>query len=218
MSKVRIEHFVLVLLIPPALGFALGKAEVGLMRMDVASYPNPAELLSDLLFLLIPACLLIPGVLGASCVVRPSRRLLGALLLAALPVIVISWFLAGGLSEARAVRMEAFRSLGQRLTPVVRAIEEYEAAEGRLPSRLDELVPHYLPQLPHTGMGNHPDYEYVVLNGTHAWGANPWVIEMYTGWGFGNFDSFFYCPRQNYEELEWSGWIEVLDGWAYFHE
>ncbi len=114
--------------------------------------------------------------------------------------------------------MAAFRSLGQRLTPVVRAIEEYEAAEGRLPSRLEELVPHYLPQLPHTEMGNHPDYEYAVLNGTHAWGANPWVIEMHTGWGLGNFDAFFYCPRQDYEEFEWSGWIEVLDGWAYFHE
>jgi hypothetical protein len=51
--------------------------------------------------------------------------------------------------------------LETRNQPVADAIHAFETAHGRPPETLGELVPDYLPELPHSGIGMYPEVEYV---------------------------------------------------------
>lgn len=122
----------------------------------------------------------------------------------------------GGCSSRRIVfgnpRKEAWTAFGERMMPLVTAIETYHHDNGSYPERLEVLVPKYLDQLPSTGMGNYTNYHYYVGSMTKA--GNPWIIEVPAGYGMG-FDQFYYFPLQNYPR----GWpYERMGKWAYFHE
>lgn len=121
----------------------------------------------------------------------------------------------GGCNSRRIVfgnpRKETWTQFGERMMPLVAAIETYHRDHGSYPERLEVLVPKYIDQLPSTGMGNYTNYHYYV--GSQAKEGNPWIIEVPAGYGMG-FDQFYYFPLQNYPD----GWpYERMGKWAYFH-
>ena len=124
----------------------------------------------------------------------------------------------GGCGARQAVfgdaRREAFVKLGERMMPLVNAIESYHHDQSAYPDSLDVLVPKYLDKLPSTGMGRYTNYNYYVGERAAHFEGNPWVVEIPAGCGLG-FNQFYYFPKQNYP----SNWpYERLGKWAYFHE
>ena len=111
-------------------------------------------------------------------------------------------------------RKEAWTQLGERMLPLVRAIEAYHRDHGAYPAQLQNLVPTYLDELPSTGMRKHTNYFYYKGERAQTHQGNPWIIEIPAGYGMG-FDQFYYFPLQNYPK----GWpYEPMGKWAYFHE
>lgn len=124
----------------------------------------------------------------------------------------------GGCNCRRSVfgnpRKEAWTRFGERMMPLVAAIQAYHRNHGTYPERLEILVPQYIEKLPSTGMGNYTNYNYYVGSRAQMYEGNPWIIEVYAGYGMG-FDQFYYFPLQNYP----NGWpYERMGEWAYFHE
>ena len=67
----------------------------------------------------------------------------------------------------------AFEQFAARAAPLVKAIEDYQRVRGHLPEKLDRLVPDYLSQVPETGLGAYPEFEYLVIvpdTETPTWG------------------------------------------------
>lgn len=114
------------------------------------------------------------------------------------------------------LRNEAFGLLAARSADLVHAIAAYNRATGAPPPALAALVPQYLSEIPGTGMSAYPDYEYgtgagMCPNG-NAWNVNVLVGDLL------NFDTFFYCPNQDYPPDVGGNWVEVIGDWAYLHE
>lgn len=122
------------------------------------------------------------------------------------------------------IRMYEFRRLAKRSAPLIMAIRSYEQNSGHPPARVEDLVPKYLPQVPKTGMGAYPEYEYITGKESLAYDGNPWVIVVDTPIGLINWDKFVYFPKQNYPPNGRSGWVsnwgymERLEDWGYVHE
>jgi hypothetical protein len=136
----------------------------------------------------------------------------------ALSVILLLGMVVGALPGAwvhQTLRSHAFHMLAVRSMSLVGAIHVFEQAEGRPPVTLVELVPRYLPEVPHTGMAAYPDYEYSTVSVCE--GANKWYIKVDAG-GVLNWDFFFYCPLGNYPSDIGGDWVEVVEDWAYLHE
>ena len=104
--------------------------------------------------------------------------------------------------------------LGERMMPLVQAVESYHRDNGTYPEQLENLVPKYLQKLPQTQMGNYTNYNYYVGSRAQSFEGNPWIIEIPAGYGMG-FDQFYYFPLQNYPQ---GGPYERMGKWAYFHE
>jgi len=169
------------------IGVVTARGEIALMTWDVSREGSDGLLFDpDLPGVVVFACL---GSVAAGIVMLVPRftRFWGFAALLAGPACLVTWHVPS-FESPRSIRMEAFRSLGHRLMPVVYAIEEFEGTEHRLPRDLSELTPQYLPRLPSTGMGNYPVYEYSVLDGPNLWDSNPWVITVDAGLGFGDWD------------------------------
>ena len=112
--------------------------------------------------------------------------------------------------------MEAFRSLAVRSEPLVSAIHRYERANGRPPALLKDLVPRYLSEIPTTGMGAYPRYEYLVgPMARRGYDGNDWILYVDAPSGFMNWNQFFYYPNQRYPNR--ASWLR-LGKWAYLHE
>ncbi len=123
------------------------------------------------------------------------------------------------ISIAGDVRMDGFKALAQRSTPLVDAIARYEEESGSPPPSLDDLVPDYLPEVPSTGMGAYPDYEYITGDTAQdRYKKNSWVLIVPTPPGGLGWDQFMYFPNQNYPERGYGGVLERIQDWAYVHE
>jgi hypothetical protein len=190
--------------------------EVTVMRMDVSAGGGPDPTFFGL-FLVAPVCLLSVALIpcGLTFLFFKKLRFAGVLL------IIVGLGSCGGtgmgIKKAMAVRMDAFQRMGERLTPLVKAIEEYKQDQGEYPEDLESLVPSYIPELPATGMANYPEYTYIVGQEATEYDGNPWVIVVYAGFGMG-FDTFMYFPLQNYPDSGYGGALERLGEWAYVHE
>jgi hypothetical protein len=77
-------------------------------------------------------------------------------------------------------------------------------------------VPAFLLAVPGTGMSVYPRYDYTV-GGTYCGDAAPWSLFVLAG-NFLNWDTFFYCPGQNYPADVGGNWVERMGDWAYMHE
>src|SRR3989338_504575 len=54
----------------------------------------------------------------------------------------------------------AFEGVTQRSELLISALESYKAKHGEYPDRLDQLVPEFIKEIPHTGLAGYPDYKY----------------------------------------------------------
>ena len=118
----------------------------------------------------------------------------------------------------RKVRMEAFHKLAQNSEPLVQAIKNYESQHASPPSSLDELVPDFLSEIPNTGMGAYPEYEYKVGEEAQKFAQDEWCLVVQTPLGGLNWDIFIYLPSQDYPEYGYGGYLEKVGDWAYVHE
>jgi hypothetical protein len=146
---------------------------------------------------------------------RRTRKAFGALPPIAL-MIIVGTFVGFGLGDA--YRMHAFHRLGERSKPLIAAIQQYEAEHGSPPRDLSELVPQYLPRVPHTGMGGYPDYELVTDEWVEKETGNGWLLNVDTPSGLINWDVFLYYPNQQYPRRGYGGVLERVGDWAYVHE
>lgn len=207
--------------------FALGALLFNLAAVALQTYleyrhvspsGGPDPFFCSALFLL-PICLSILGIpffLFALCFRKHRRSALYALTFGGIALLTL--VAAGLLQRDPSPRLRAFQALGERLMPLVDAIERYRQDHHEYPAKLEALVPRYLPALPATGMANYPEYDYYVgPRAVDRYDGNPWVIVMRAGHGLG-FDSFMYFPKQNYPEHGYGGTLVRLGRWAYVQE
>ncbi len=116
------------------------------------------------------------------------------------------------------VRMNGFKKLAHRSQPLILAIQQYENEHGHPPNDLNDLVPEFFTEIPSTGMGAYPEYQYKLVCDPNKWDGNPWVLYVYTPSGGINWDMFVYFPKQNYPEYGYGGRFEKIGQWAYVHE
>lgn len=195
-------------------------AIIGAVTALAAYYPIGSALPRTILFSFTGTFFVIPLVATMSVVVgvgyslvawnwRPfflSIILFGAMALGFYPGLYANGYLKG----------QAFQLLAARSEPLVNAIREHERVTGAPPRSLAELVPQYLPKVPHTGMSAYPRYEYASESGICP-DDNAWNIAMFVGEVL-NFDMFFYCPKKSYPGNVGGNGIEVMGDWAYMHE
>ena len=131
-------------------------------------------------------------------------------------LLVLAAALYGGLRLRIDIWKDHIAAVGDRGRPLIEAIRAYEQKNGRPPKSLDELVPDYVEAIPTTGIGAHPDFQYVVGQ-PDGYEGNPWVLTVTPPCAAG-FDVFLYFPRQNYPDRGYSGALERIGDWAYVHE
>ncbi|MCP4643217.1 MAG: hypothetical protein GY851_22410 [bacterium] len=116
------------------------------------------------------------------------------------------------------IRMRAFERLAERSVPLVETLHAYEVDHSAPPPALDALVPDYLAEIPGTGMGAYPDYEYCVGHACRERYGREWALVVPAGRGFVNFDEFRYFPDRVYPERTDAGVYQRIRDWAYLHE
>lgn len=147
--------------------------------------------------------------------IRKWRKTALALWLASLcflPLVV------GGFLFGKKIRNSAFHELANRSAPFVAAIHKYADDHGSPPESLDDLVPHYVSEIPETGIMAYPEYRYYVGETAEQYEGNPWVLRVSTPSGGINFDEFMYFPLSNYPDHGHGGSFERMNDWAYLHE
>ncbi len=168
---------------------------------DDPVFGNLFGIIADVLLGLASALAFIIGLVG--CFRKRTRT-------AALVMLACATGYLGGHHFRQAIfgdpRREAFLQLGERMQPLVNAIESYHRDHGAYPATLESLITNYLPKLPETGMGSYTNYSYCTNRDN-----NPWIIQMPVGYGMG-FDQFYYYPLQNYP----GPLYERMGKWAYF--
>ncbi|MFA6212237.1 MAG: hypothetical protein WCT03_24945 [Candidatus Obscuribacterales bacterium] len=129
-------------------------------------------------------------------------------------------FLFAGMQARFVIRTKQFEQLADHSRPLISAIKRFEKDHSKPPTKLDELVPLYINEIPHTGMGAYPDYEYKLS--TEAPGpdhlAAPWELSVDCPVGMLNWDVFYYLPTEKYPQHDYGGYIERIKNWAYVHE
>jgi len=90
----------------------------------------------------------------------------------------------------------SFDLLESRNPELIKAIEAYAHSEGHPPATLAQLVPDYLPAIPHTGLAVAPNYEYEAtpaLCFVSKERPSNWHLLVSVG-GFLTVHQLFYCP------------------------
>ncbi len=122
-----------------------------------------------------------------------------------------------GMVTGKRLRILQFEGLAHRSQSLVGAIHLYTEEKGNPPGDLKSLVPEYIDQIPGTGMRNHPDYEYRIVDDPKHYNGNPWILTVNCGFGM-SFDQFIYLPKENYPAYGYGGGLEPVANWAYVHE
>jgi len=122
---------------------------------------------------------------------------------------------AGG-SISQHMKMEALPKLAERSNTLIAAIKLYEQKEGAPPDTLAALVPEFIPNIPTTGIGVCPKYDYRSLTNNWAYGNNKWVLQVQGAGDPISFDTFIYLPMQDYSILHETH-IRKIGDWAYVH-
>ena len=166
---------------------------------------------------LIVGCMGVPiGLaLGIGLTFRREQRRDGILLIVCSLVFCCAEI--AGSVWGHSVRRNQMRVFADRSRSLVAAIKRYETKYSAAPKNLSELVPEFLPAVPHTGLGAYPDYRYKLPKRPGEYEGNDWALIVDTGLGM-NFDSIMYLPRQNYPEHGYGGALVRINDWAYVHE
>jgi hypothetical protein len=134
---------------------------------------------------------------------------LGALVLIPILLLPVPLMLFVWPKVAWLTRRAAFEDMTHRAQPLIAAIEGFAADHGGPPPDLAALVPAYLDQLPTTGLRAYPEFGYWTS-------AEGWGFEIDCSRGLGNFDRFYYPPDPG--RVFHPDDIELINGWAYYHE
>ncbi|MFA6542924.1 MAG: hypothetical protein WCS99_00760 [Limisphaerales bacterium] len=172
-------------------------------------------LLALIVILSFPGALLgLPICFIGGCV--PRFRRYAAWGLVCLSVAVASFFVGFRLSLP--VRRVALEQVMVRAESLIEAIRKHEAATGRPPSNLAELVPGYLSVIPTPGIGTASEYFYRRPAPEADLEGNAWMLDVMPPVVGIGFDRFIYLPKQNYPHEGWGGVLERMGTWAYVHE
>jgi hypothetical protein len=90
----------------------------------------------------------------------------------------------------------SFDSLESRNPELIKAIEAYAHDKGAPPATLAQLIPDYIPAIPHTGIAVRPDYDYEPkpgLCGVSKDRPSNWNLSVSIG-GAIIIHHVFYCP------------------------
>jgi len=99
------------------------------------------------------------------------------------------------------VQDRGFHRFAERSTPLITALQRYQAVHGQSPPSLTTLVPDFLTQVPTTGMGGYPDYEYQ----SACW-DNPWcLIVVVPVPPFGRDRLLYFPPRPDGRSVNYEG-------------
>lgn len=189
------------------LGFYLSVAPIG---NEIFLSPIPLAVVALLLAVVIAT----PA--GLILLIWPKYREIGlTMVLGSIILVIVTFYAVRFGSE---IRMKAFENLARRSRPLVSAIKQFESNYGRPPERLEQLVPEFMEQIPGTGIGAYPNYEYKVITDKRYYEGNSWVLVVSTPSGVLNWDTFMYLPNQNYPQSGYGGVLERIDDWAYVHE
>jgi hypothetical protein len=96
----------------------------------------------------------------------------------------------------------------QRGQPLVDAIERFQAANGRSPESLQELVPSYIASVPGTGASAFPEFTYLPTTGQ----AGAWSLSVHIGKILFDWRHVEYRPNRAPDELgspRGHGWFVV---------
>ena len=107
------------------------------------------------------------------------------------------------------IRHEAFVGVANRGAPLVEAIRRYEKENGEQPSKLDDLVPRYLQDIPGTGLRGYPEFVY--------WQARQgeWLLEMRCRSGLKSSEKLVYRPSGEYPRKVFGAEAVPIGAWAY---
>lgn len=122
-----------------------------------------------------------------------------------------------GLKGRSFIRGIQFEDLADRSKPLIAAIALYEKNHDGPPAKLEQLVPQNIDQIPHTGLGVYPNYEYNAPNTGLGLDAS-WGLCVSCPVGIFKFDAFYYLPTEKYPEYVFGGYLEPIRNWAYFHD
>jgi hypothetical protein len=131
-------------------------------------------------------------------------------------VALIASFVVGAFIH-RPIFRNSIERIGRNSEPLIAAIERYEAAHGRPPAELKDLVPNEIERIPRTGIGVFPDFQYF-SNQPYRYDGNSWVLIVEPPSFIMGFDQVLYFPKQNYPEHGYGGMLERIGKWAYVHE
>ena len=140
-------------------GFAFGSARIITEYLALAPMGCDMTLMFDALTLLYyltgPVVLLV-------CILTAINRRTRLL---ALKICILLTFFSAPFSIcgciATQVRMRGYEALAERSEPLINSIVAYEEAKGEAPAKLEDLVPEFQAQVPTTGIGTYPNYEYM---------------------------------------------------------
>ena len=123
-----------------------------------------------------------------------------------------------GLSLAWPQRRVGLQRAAVRARPLVNAIEKFRADKQRAPHDLQELVPHYLPAVPQTGMALYPRFDYSTHKEWKDAEFKTYQLQVRTPVGWLNWDTFNYWPEGGYPAQMGGNRVERIGDWAYVHE
>lgn len=123
-------------------------------------------------------------------------------------------------AQAQQAKWFAYKALAERSQPLIQAIMAYQTKHGTPPDDLKDLVPEFISQIPGTGIGAAPDYEYH-SNSHHmsSYGRNPWILQVDASNGLFDMCHFTYLPNQDYvnvtkmDPMVWK--IERVGDWCF---
>lgn len=125
------------------------------------------------------------------CLFEKTRPVARRMLIFGL-IYVIAFFVVSPVGEM--IRTSRFGEIATRGERLVEAVEAYIAENGTPPSRLDTLVPAYLPQIPVTGIAAYPEYVYFYSESRRTWHVG---VSVSTGFDWG---AVMYYPDQQYPD------------------
>lgn len=132
---------------------------------------------------------------------RPTAAVLITASGVCLLVMVLVGLATAGTEEAGVHRLIA------RGTPLVNAILRYEADVGHPPASLGELMPRYLREIPSTGSGAFPEWQYARRDAEHG---GRWSISLSLGAMLFDFKHLAFDPTGQY--LPYGA--RRIEGWA----
>ena len=168
---------------------------------------------------LVMSCVAIGSILSAlggflMLISKKTRRQAVCLIIAIFIYLVT---FSAGLIIGKMVYVHGFAKLAERSKPLIESIKLYEKDHGQAPSALEELIPDYIDEVPPTGMGIAPKYEYNRSEGIGEdtyWG-NPWQLVVNVDSKVIGCHKFVYAPNQNYPD---NRNLRKITDWVYLDD